>query len=118
MIGSSFGDGSFAVPTAAMRRRSSGRVCWRKAGEIEELNCDLVFADDDLLGHVLDDLALRFLIEFRPAGSQILGLGNDLLLGEEADLEEVDLALERWEFGFDLVEAFFEGPVLPAVALH
>jgi hypothetical protein len=85
--------------------------------EVEDLDLDVVGADGDPLGDVLDELPLLLLGEVGPAGGEVLGLGDDLVAGEVLDAEEVELALEGRDLVFQLLPALLHRPVFPAEAV-
>ncbi len=67
------GEWRFVLSIVGMRIGPAAWVSRRKAGKVEQLDRDLVLADGDPLGYVLDDLTLLFLVEGRPARGEILG---------------------------------------------
>ena len=80
---------------------------WKRA----KVNLDFLLADRDLVDDGLDYGSLLFSREGRPAAIQVAGLGQDLVLAEELDLEEVDLALEPGLLVLNGLEALLEGAV-------
>src|ERR1700680_2621385 len=60
---------------------------------IVEVDSNLVFSDDDLLGDGLDDASLFFFGEAGPAVVEALCPEEDLFFGKLADLHDVELGL-------------------------
>lgn len=58
--------------------------------QVAEVDFDVVFADGDFLDQGFDNLAFAFTGHVGPEGSQVTGFGQDLVSGEETDLEEID----------------------------
>jgi len=81
---------------------------------VEDLDLDVVVADDDSFGDVLDQFSLLVSGKIGPTGSEVLGIGYYLVAREMLDAEEVELALESWDLVLDLLEPLFHRPVLAA----
>jgi hypothetical protein len=73
------------------RGRRGVRGCPR---QVREGDLDLVLAYRDPLYDGLDDCSAVLLGEVFPTAVEVFGFGDDFLLGEVLDLQEVDLALE------------------------
>jgi len=83
-------------------------------GKGAQVDLDNLLPNRDLHDNRVDDGALFFGGQGRPAIVQIAGLGQQLVSAEVLDLEEVELALEPGQFVFQPLEAFFERLVRPA----
>lgn len=58
--------------------------------------------NDDALGNGFHNLALFFAREFRPAGIEVTGTGNDFFLGEVGDFENIEFRLYLGNLIFEL----------------
>src|ERR1700732_597897 len=72
---------------------------------IVEVDFNLVFTDDDLLGNGVDDASLPFVREARPTLVEALCPQEDLFFGKLADLHDVELGLNRRNLVVDLPES-------------
>ena len=82
------------------------------------MDIDFVLADDDAFGDVFDDFAFFVGLEFRPAGIEVSGFGEDLVTGEVLDFEEVNLSLKFRDLIIYLFESFIQGTVLTTVDFY
>ena len=58
------------------------------------MDLNVAVTNHNPLGDGFYDLALLFGGQLRPAGVEITGFGDDLLLGEVRDLENIEFRLE------------------------
>jgi hypothetical protein len=79
---------------------------------VEDLNLDVVGANGNPFGNVFNEFALLVLGEVSPAGSEVLGFGDHLVLREVLYAEEVEFPLEGRDLVFELLPAFLHWPVL------
>ena len=91
---------------------------FRGNGKGAKVNLDNLLPNLDLLDDGFDDGALFLGGQGRPSTIQVTGLGQNLILAEQLNLEEVDLSLEPGQFGLQSLEPLFERLVRPAESLR
>lgn len=72
---------------------------------IVEVDFNLIFTDDDLLGNGLDDASLLFVREAGPALIKVFSPEEDFFFGKLADLHDVEFGLNGRNLVVKLAES-------------
>jgi hypothetical protein len=89
-----------------------------RTGKGAKVNLDSLLSNLNLMDDGLDDRPFFLGGEERPSVVEVTGFGQDLVLAEVPDLEEVNLALEPRLLVLDGLESFLKRSVRPAESLR